>query len=89
MLTKDEIILQNVKAVKDKQIGFKQFARLAKEGNAKTAILAKDADLAFKEKAEQIAKECGVEVQYVNSKKSLGVASGIDVDAAIITIIKV
>ncbi len=72
----------------NKTVGIKQATKVLTQDKAKILFIAEDADKHLIEHMEEIAKEKGVEVVYVESMKKLGKVCGIDVGAAVATILK-
>ena len=66
-----------------KIVGFKQSLRAVKEGNAKKAFVAMDADVHVATPFVNACEEKGVAVEYCESCRVLGDACGIEVGAAV------
>ncbi|SHK35277.1 ribosomal L7Ae/L30e/S12e/Gadd45 family protein [Tepidibacter formicigenes] len=79
--------LQNLKNEK-KVVGTKQTARALKEDKVTVVFVAKDAEKHVTKNVEELSKEKGIEVIYVNSMKELGRACNIQVRAAVAGILK-
>lgn len=69
-------------------IGTKQTVKALKEGLVKEMVVANDADESMTAKIISEALGSGVPVLYVDSKKKLGKACGIEVGAAAVAIIR-
>ena len=67
-------------------IGTKQAVKAMHAGLVSELIVALDADSWVTDPAILLAKEIGVPVNYVDSKKELGKACGIHVGAAVVAI---
>ncbi|GAA0418507.1 MAG: 50S ribosomal protein L7ae-like protein [Bacillota bacterium] len=63
-------------------IGTKQTLKAMKNGEISEVFIADDADQHMTQKVVSLAKELGIPCQYVDSKKKLGVACGIEVGAS-------
>ncbi len=70
------------------RVGVKQSKKAVEEGNASKAYVAEDADPYITEPFLALCKENGVSFEIVPSMEKLGRASGIDVGAAIVVILK-
>lgn len=69
-------------------IGVKQSKKALEEGKVLKAIVAEDADPHVTEPFAAMCKDKDVEVIYTPSMEKLGHAAGIDVGAAIVTVLK-
>lgn len=78
---------EKVKQAKQLCIGTKQATRAIELGKADKVVIAKDADPRLTTKVASLCVKAGVEVDYVDSMKLLGKASGIEVGAAIVAIV--
>ncbi|HLR09179.1 MAG TPA: 50S ribosomal protein L7ae-like protein [Bacillota bacterium] len=67
-------------------IGLKQTLKAMKNGEASEVIVAKDADSYIIEQVIELADELDIPYQYVDSKRKLGAACGIDVGASTVAI---
>lgn len=79
---------EKVKQANNVAIGTKQTTKMIEQGLALEVFVAKDADLRITSKIVSLCKKSGVEVNYVDSMKSLGKACGIEVGAATMAIVK-
>lgn len=68
----------------EKIVGSKQVLKGMSDGTVRCVIVALDTDADLKKKIVAKAKEKSVEIFYVNSKKKLGDAVGIEVNAAVV-----
>lgn len=68
-------------------VGAKQLRKALNAGNARQVFLAKNADPAITEPIEAMCKENSVEYAWVKSMTDLGRACGIEVGAAVATIV--
>lgn len=68
-------------------VGAKQLRKAVKAGNARQVYLAKNADPAITEPIEAMCKENSIEYTWVKSMIDLGHVCGIEVGAAVATII--
>ena len=66
-----------------KVVGAKQTRRALKDGRAVRIFLARDADPSLTEPLEALGREHQVDVEWIDSMKSLGNACGIAVGAAV------
>ncbi|HEX6593743.1 MAG TPA: ribosomal L7Ae/L30e/S12e/Gadd45 family protein [Bacillota bacterium] len=69
-------------------IGTKQALKAMKNGSIHEVYLAMDADQHIIQKVEQLARELNIPCQYVDSKKKLGTACGIEVGASTVAVKK-
>ena len=67
-------------------IGTKQAVKAMRAGQVNQLIIAFDADSWVTDPAILLAKEIGIPISYVNSKRELGKACGIHVGAAVVAI---
>ncbi|TRM11163.1 50S ribosomal protein L7ae-like protein [Lentibacillus cibarius] len=67
-------------------IGTKQTLKAIRNGAASEVFIADDADWEVTQKVEKLAEELGVPYRRVDSKKRLGSACGIDVDASAVAV---
>lgn len=79
---------EKVKQAKHISIGLKQTLKAIELGKAQEIIVAKDADKKITSKVVQYGMDREVLITYVDSMKNLGKASGIDVSAATVAILK-
>lgn len=68
-------------------VGTKQTVRAIKTGNIDEVIIATDADPRLTLQVVNIAEENDIPITYVDSKKKLGKACGINVGSAVVAII--
>ncbi len=71
-----------------KTVGLKQSLKALQNGEAKTVIIAKDADESIIEEVKLICDNNNIEVIYVDEMKKLGKACNIDVGASVVCILK-
>lgn len=71
-----------------KVVGLKQSRKAIEDGMAQMCYVAHDADGNFRRGLVQLCMSKGVQVDQEHSKHELGIACGIDVDAAVVTILK-
>ena len=71
-----------------KTVGRKQSQRAILEGKAQMVYIAEDADGRIREETESLCREHGVPVVSVDTMEHLGHACGIQVGAAVATLIK-
>lgn len=69
-------------------IGLKQVMKMLSEQTLKSVILAEDADEYFKNQIYSACSSNNVKVMHFESRKELGVLSGITVSAAVVGILK-
>ena len=69
-------------------IGTKQTEKALKDGTANELIIASDADTKVTAPVVRLAQDVKVPVTYVDSMKKLGKASGIEVGASTVVIIR-
>jgi len=67
-------------------IGTKQTIKAIKNGDVQEVFVAVDADERVTKEVVEVAKQFGVSYTEVNSKKELGQACAIDVDASTVAI---
>ncbi|MFD2760766.1 ribosomal L7Ae/L30e/S12e/Gadd45 family protein [Lentibacillus juripiscarius] len=67
-------------------IGTKQTLKAMKNGAVSEVFIADDADWQITQKVENLADELGIPCRRVDSKKRLGSACGIDVDASAVAV---
>jgi len=79
---------EKVKQAKHISIGLKQTLKAIELGKVQEIVVAKDADKKITSKVIQYSMERNVLITYVDSMKNLGKASGIDVSAATVAILK-
>lgn len=79
---------EKVKQAKHISIGLKQTLKAIELGKAQEVVVAKDADKKVTSKVIQYGMDRNVLITYVDSMKNLGKASGIDVNAATVAILK-
>jgi large subunit ribosomal protein L7A len=77
-----------VKQAERVSIGTKQSTKAIEQGKALEVFVAKDADPRITTKIVSLCKKAGVEVNHVDSMRNLGKACGIEVGAAVVTIVK-
>ena len=71
-----------------KVVGVKQSRRAILEGRALRVLLAADADPAITEPLAQLCREASVPSQTMGSMAELGHAAGIQVGAAVVTVLR-
>jgi len=72
----------------DKVVGVKQSRRAIREGRAATVLLACNADPALTEPISEFCREQGVSVEEGFTMEELGKAAGIQVGAAVVTVLR-
>jgi large subunit ribosomal protein L7A len=77
-----------VKQARKLSIGTKQTLRMLEAGKAAEVYVASDADAKVTSKVIQLCQKKGVKITYVDSKKKLGKACGIEVSAAVAAVCK-
>lgn len=77
---------EKVKQATNTIIGTKQAVKAIKAGRAKEIIVAQDAEERVTQPVIDLAKEHGIPVTFVESRKELGKACGIQVGAAVVAI---
>lgn len=73
---------------KKKVVGSKQAKRFLAKGTISLLYVAKDADRKITDELVQMANEKSVEVVFIENMKELGEACGIDVCAAVVSVLK-
>lgn len=76
-----------VKLADNLVIGTKQTARAVEQGKVVEVIVSRDADMKITVRVLELCRRNGVTVTYVDSKRLLGKACGIEVGAAIVAIV--
>ena len=71
-----------------KVVGVKQSKKAIREGNAQTVFVADDAEQRVIRPIRDLCCELGVELSEVPTMVELGDAAGIDVCAAVVTLLK-
>ncbi len=74
--------------VKEKVVGVKQSRRAIREDLAREVFLASDADGVLTAPLAQLCREKGIPVSMDFSMRQLGQAAGIQVGAAVVTLLK-
>lgn len=69
-------------------IGLKQSLKAMERDSVKEVVIAKDADKHIQDKLIRYSKEKNIPITFVDSKKQLGKACGIDVGTATVAILK-
>ena len=69
-------------------MGLKQSRKAIEDGMAQMCYVAHDADGNFRRGLVQLCMSKGVQVAQEHSKHDIGIACGLDVDAAVATILK-
>lgn len=87
MPSEAEIALERLRAAEFKVVGANQTARAVSTGRAQVVFVAKDADRKVVEGVLTAARNQGVDVIEVDSRKSLGRACGIAVGTATAAIV--
>lgn len=88
MLREHEKTLEILVDETKKYVGLKQFIRSAREEKIKYVVLAENADDNIKCEVRDIAKRDNIKVKSFPSKETLGKACGIDIGAAVVTVLK-
>jgi large subunit ribosomal protein L7A len=70
-----------------KAVGMRATERAIQRGEAKKVYLAMDVDRKIREKIETLAKEKGIEIEWVFSAKELGRACGIEVASSCVAVL--
>jgi large subunit ribosomal protein L7A len=78
---------EKVKQAANISIGAKQAAKKVESNTASEVFVAKDADPRITIKLVNLCMQRGVKVTYVDSKKLLGKACGIEVGAAVAAVV--
>lgn len=71
-----------------KAVGLKQSLKALQNGEAKTVVIAMDADERIIKEVNEICNKNEIEVTYVDEMKKLGKACNIDVGASVVCILK-
>ncbi|MGV8145254.1 MAG: ribosomal L7Ae/L30e/S12e/Gadd45 family protein [Alkaliphilus sp.] len=71
-----------------KTIGIKETLKALKQEKIKLLYIAEDLDLHLKKEVEEVASFWDIEIVSVESKRKLGIACGIDVNASTVGILK-
>jgi large subunit ribosomal protein L7A len=71
-----------------KTVGLKQSIKAIENGSAQIVYIAQDADEKIITNIKDLCAKGNVNVVYVENMKTLGKACGIDVDAAVVGILK-
>lgn len=79
---------EKVKQAERLSIGFKQALKAIEHERVKELFIARDADKHIQEKVLRYSKEKNIPITFVDSKKQLGKACGIDVSASTVAILK-
>lgn len=79
---------EKVKQAKHFSVGMKQTLKAIEQGKAQEILIAKDADKRLTSKLIQYGRGKNLEITYVDSMKQLGKASGIEVGAAVVALLK-
>ncbi len=69
-------------------VGTKQTLKLLESGNVAEVLVAEDADPKVTAKVIQLCEKARITVTYVDSMRKLGKAAGIDVGAAVVSLLK-
>lgn len=69
-------------------IGTKQTLRAMKNDQISEVYVASDADLHLTKQVVDLATELGINIQYVDSKKKLGKACGVEVNTSTVAVRK-
>ena len=72
----------------NKLVGFKQSIKAVESGKAAKVFLAKDADPQMQKSVEQSCGKANVPVEFVQSMAELGKSCGINIGAAVATILR-
>ena len=70
-------------------VGTKQTLKAVEQNEALKVFLAKDTDAAIRDKIVNICQKNDVTIEYVATKKELGKACNISIDAAVACILKI
>lgn len=80
-------MLDNIKNSK-RTVGLKQSIKVIENGSAHIVYIAQDTDERIMSNVKDLCAKHDVSIIYAESMKALGKACGIDVDAAIVCILK-
>lgn len=80
-------MLENLKANK-KIVGVKQSVKAVEMGDARTVLIARDADEKVVSNLKELCQRNSVEIVYVDSMRQLGKACGIEVSASAVCLLK-
>ncbi len=81
-------MLEELRIKKRRVVGFKETLKALKRGEVEVIFVSKDCDERLREKIVDLAKEEGIRIEEVVSRKVLGELVGIDVGAAVAALIK-
>jgi large subunit ribosomal protein L7A len=79
---------ERIRKAKHVLVGTNQTIKALQEGRVAEVFLAEDADKRILNQIMQVCQEHGVTIEWVDSMKKLGEASGIQVKAAVAAILK-
>lgn len=88
MLREHEKTIEILKTEAKVYVGLKQFVRSAREDEIKYVVLAENADEKIKNEVRDIARKDDIRIKSFPSKEELGKACGIDIGAAVVTVLK-
>lgn len=71
-----------------KSVGIKQTLKELQKNNVKVVYIAKDADERVVSNIKEFCEKNSITIQYIDTMKQLGVACGIDVGAATVSLLK-
>lgn len=80
-------MLDEIKTAKDLIVGAKRTLKAVKEGKANRVYIAKDAEDRIIRPIMENCIQLSVEIKYVDTMNELGKACGIDVGAAVVTVV--
>ena len=80
-------MLENLQC-EDRVIGMKQSIKAIEQDDVKTVYLAQDIDQHLQKRLEDSIGDKPLEVIYIESRKKLGKACGIDVGATVVAVLK-
>lgn len=81
-------MLKELRIKKRRVVGIKETLKALRRGEAEVIFVSKDAEEELLTEILNLAKEMGVKVEEVNSRKLLGELVGIDVGAAVAALLK-
>ncbi len=80
-------MIDNLKT-KKKTVGFKQSVKAIQAGKAEIVYLARDCDKKIQDTIVSLCEKHSAQLSYADSMKLLGKASGIDVGASVVCLLK-
>lgn len=84
----DTLATERLKAAKRRSVGTKQTLKAVERGQARLVFFAQDADERVLQELQELCRERGIEIAYVETMMALGKACGIQVGAASAAIIE-